>query len=71
MPDPASLNEETEAILDADQPTQQTSTEDFDEDPNEEVVNDPDVLAEVILASIVRKFNFESLHFLVASKCML
>jgi hypothetical protein len=46
---------ETEAISDADQPTRQTSTE--DEDPNEEVVNDLDVIAEVKLPSTVRKFN--------------
>jgi hypothetical protein len=53
-PDPASVNE-TEAISDADQPMQQTSTE--DEDSNEEVVNDLVVTAEVILPSTIRKFN--------------
>lgn len=52
-PGPASVNE-TEAILDADQ---QTLSLKEDEDPNEEVVNDQDVLAEVILPSTVRKFN--------------
>jgi hypothetical protein len=53
-PDPASVNE-TEAILDADQPTQQTLID--DEDPNEEVVNELDVIAKVILPSTIRKFN--------------
>jgi hypothetical protein len=46
---------ELEAISDPDQPTQQTSAE--DEDPNEEVVNDPDVIAEVKLPSTIRKFD--------------
>ena len=64
-PDSASVNE-TEAISDTDQSTGQTPTE--DEDPNEEAVNDPDVIAEVKLPSTIRKFNF-TLHFLVA-KCM-
>lgn len=58
---------ESEAISDADQSTERTSTE--DEDPNEEVVNDPDVIAEVKLPSTIRKFNILVLHFLVA-KCM-
>ena len=56
-PDPASVNE-TE---DADKPTQKTSTE--DEDPNEEVVNDLDVIAEVKLASTIRKFNSFTITF--------
>lgn len=65
-PDSTSVNE-SEAISDADQSTERTSTE--DEDPNEEVVNDPDVIAEVKLPSTIRKFNILVLHFLVA-KCM-
>jgi hypothetical protein len=65
-PNSASVNE-TEAISDADQPTQPTSTE--DEDPNEEVVNDLDVIAEVLLPSTVRKFNSSFIILLVA-KCM-
>lgn len=53
---------ETEAILDADQPTQETSTE--DEDPSEEVVNDLDVIAEVKLSLTIRKFSAHLLsHF--------
>jgi len=60
-PDPASVNE-TEAISDADQSTQQTLTE--DEDPNEEVVNDLDVIAEVKLASTIHKSRL-LLHFRV------
>ena len=48
--DPASVNE-TETISDADQSMEQTSTE--DEDPNEEVVNDLDVFAEVKLPSTI------------------
>jgi hypothetical protein len=51
---------ETEAILDADQPTQETSTE--DEDPNEEVVNDPDVIAEVKLSLTIHKFSAHYYH---------
>jgi hypothetical protein len=46
---------ELEAISDPDQPTQQTSAE--DEDPNEEVINDLEVIAEVKLPSTIRKFN--------------
>lgn len=53
-PVPGSVDE-TEAILDADQPMQQASTE--DEDSNEGIVNDPDVIAEVTLPSTIRKFN--------------
>jgi hypothetical protein len=53
-PDPASVNT-TEAILDADQPMQQTSTE--DEDPNEEAVNELNAVAEVKLPSTIRKFS--------------
>ena len=49
--DPASVNE-TETISDADQSMEQTSTE--DEDPNEEVVNDMDVFAEVKLPLTIR-----------------
>lgn len=60
--DPASANE-TEAIADADQPAQEISME--DEDPNEEVVNDLDVIAEVKLSSTIRKFNNLPLHFRV------
>ena len=63
---PASANE-TEAISDSDQPVRPTSTE--DEDPNEEVVNDLNVIAEVKLPSTVRKFNSSFITFLVA-KCM-
>jgi hypothetical protein len=50
---------ETEPILDADsdQPMQQDSSLREDEDPDEEVVNDQNVLTEVILPSTVRKFN--------------
>ena len=59
-PEPASVNE-TEVVSDADQPTQPTSTE--DEDPNEEVVNDPDVIAEVKLPSTIRKFNSINITF--------
>jgi hypothetical protein len=59
-PDPAIVNE-TEAIADADQPTQPTSTE--DEDPNEEVVNDLNVIAEVKLPSIICKFNSFTITF--------
>ena len=51
-PDPASESvNETETISDADQSMEQTSTE--DEDPNEEVVNDLDVFAEVKLPSTI------------------
>ena len=42
---------ETETISDADQSMEQTSTE--DEDPNKEIVNDPDVFAEVKLPSTI------------------
>ena len=49
-PDPASVNE-TETISDTDQSIEKTSTE--DEDPNEEVVNDLDVFAEVKLPSTI------------------
>ena len=49
--DPASVNK-TETISDADQSMEQTSTE--DKDPNKEVVNDPDVFAEVKLPSTIR-----------------
>jgi len=54
---------ETEAISDsdADQPTQQFSIE--DEDPNEEVVNGLDVIAEVKLPSTIRKFNSFTITF--------
>lgn len=59
-PNPASVNE-TEAV-------QPTLTE--DEDPNEEVVNDLDVNAEVKLPSTVRKFNSSFItHFLLLSVC--
>jgi UDP-glucose 4-epimerase len=60
IPDPASVDE-TEAIPDANQPTQQPSTE--DEDLNEEVVNDVDVIAEVKLSSTVRKFDLFTITF--------
>jgi hypothetical protein len=63
-PDPASANE---ANPDADRPTQQTLTE--DEDPNEGVVNDLDVIAEVKLPSTVRKFN-HTLPCCYYSKCI-
>ena len=55
-PDPVPANvDETEAILDADQPMQQALTE--DEDSNEGIVNDRDVIAEVTLPSTIRKFT--------------
>ena len=58
-PDPAPASvDESEAILDADQPMQQASIE--DEDSNEGIVNDPidpDVIAEVTLPSTIRKLN--------------
>ena len=58
----AAVNEtELEAISDADQPTQQTSAE--DEDPNDEVVNDPHVIAEVKLPSTIRKFDLFTITF--------
>ena len=66
-PDPASVNE-TEANPDADQPTQQISTE--DEDPNEGAVNDLDVIAEVILPSTVCKFNHTLLCCYYSTKCI-
>ena len=62
LPDPAFVDE-TEAISDADQPTQQTSTE--DEDPSEGVVNDLDVIAEVKLPSTIRKFDSFTITFLI------
>ena len=46
---------ETDAVTDTCQLTQQTSTE--DENPSEEVANDLDVIAEVKLPSTIRKFN--------------
>ena len=52
---------ETEAVSDADQPTQPTLTE--DEDPNEEVVNNLDVITEVKLPSTIRKFNSFNITF--------
>jgi len=67
IPNPASVNE-TEAISDPDQPVQPTLIE--DEDPNEEVVNDLDVIAEVKLSSTVRKFNSSFItHFLLLNIC--
>jgi hypothetical protein len=62
IPDPASMNETTHEVIldsDTDQQTQQTSME--DEDPNEEVVDDLDVTAKVILPSRIRKINFSLL----------
>lgn len=66
-PDPASVNE-AEVISDANQLTQPISIE--DEDPNEEVINDLDVLqVQIVLPSTVRKCNFLFITFSVA-KCM-
>ena len=58
--DPAYVNE-TEANPDGGKPTQRTLTE--DEDPNEEVANDLDVIAEVKLPLTILKFNLLTLTF--------